>query len=648
MHAMETDLERIGRFAPALLILALVAGTALTGAGFPPTASCYPNPIDTSRMTLMGEAAHPAIIEAGKIPVGESWTYIYQLKAGRPYHIYLTGPWANPVSHKTDYDVHVYEVSSGAPRLVSSHTQAAGIPEQVWNDEAKQFFTPTKTGNYYICVVNDERESSAAEAATLMVIEKIGTNRWYTKRMEGKSGAEPSEETDWAAEFNASAQRIMVFVDVPDELDMYEVRLYAMANPTAKVGGLMNGVPIAWEPGLRGLRTGAYGGFNFDPWGYRNPLAMASCEYRGQDMVIDYSAPAKANVLYHLVLIAEYYTGYVEFIVQTDFESPALELLDPPGIVESGEPTPLRVRATDDSGLRTISLSYSADGGETWKGASVEGLGNSSYEGVIPAQEGGAVVEYSFEAVDVVDNGDEVRSSFKAMTTPELTLNLDDIGIVGGDSITSYGYLKPGGRDVTITYSCKGKSYVFASRAERSGYYSHTFKPDAEGKWSVSAGFPGDDSCHPAQSDILGFVVVSLSTNITCVPSRSEVGMGHLIKISGSLDLNVKGVEVDLLFFPPGNFTRIPITTSDEGEYSLSLYPPIEGVWEVQAMVEGDGLRYRGSESPIARFRVVDRRLTTLVRRLPTTLTRPPYIYGLVMALGGAAGGFALYWRRRG
>jgi len=489
-----------------------------------PLAVCSSTPsINFENLTSVGRPVYPIIIEEDRIPVGSTETFIYHLCADHRYHIYLLGEWVDPVEHSTDYDIFVYK-ASGSQEFVSSHTEAAGLPEQVANGVHGRYFEPNRTGYYYFSIRNDPEESIAAEAGTFMVIEHIEPNRWYSRYMRGKVDEEPVKDTTWAYEFNTSAKRIRVFVDVPDPLDMYEVRLYIMANPEAGQGELLNGIPVAWEPGLRGEKTDIYGGFNFDPQGFRHVDAMASCEHSGEDMVIDYEVPVQGNLLYHLGLIAEYYSGTVEFVVQTDFEPPELRFTDPPTIVESGERTLLEVSVCDETAIKSTSLSYSTDAGASWNELPVHDKGGGIYWGEVPAFDGGTVVEYLFEAGDDRGNVGEIRDSYKVLSNSQIELRLDKEQIEFGDEAKISGKfsMEMAGLKVELAMAAAGNTTKLWATTEEDGSYSATFAPDSKGIWNVRATVPSDGRRFKgASSEVLELKVVTpkLTTMIRRIPS---------------------------------------------------------------------------------------------------------------------------------
>ncbi|TEU12329.1 hypothetical protein E3J20_01520, partial [Candidatus Bathyarchaeota archaeon] len=324
------------------------------------------------RTSTVNKPVDPVFINTGNdsisIPIGESWDFIYNLKSGHRYHIFLVGDWIHNASNPmTDYDIYTYK-PSGA--LFSSHTESAGLPEQVSTDENHHYFVPEQTGEYTFRIVNDERDSENAETAILMVIEHIDVNTEYSQFLEGRdSGDNEVLYSGWAFEFNTSAPEIRVFVDVPSLLDMYEARLFAMAKPDDDVGYSLYGIGVPLGEFFTGF-SGDYGGVNTYSQGDRNIEAMDSGEYSGQNLEFIYDTPNSANsssdIYYYLVIIAEHSQGTVDFVVQTDFEPPVISL-DPPDVGVEGEDTEITVTVEDETEIEEIWIEYSTDEGETWR-----------------------------------------------------------------------------------------------------------------------------------------------------------------------------------------------------------------------------------------------------------------------------------------
>jgi hypothetical protein len=176
---------------------------------------------------------------------------------------------------------------------------------------------------------------------------------------------------------------------------MYEARLYIMANPSQEVGSFLNGVPLPLEEGLYGNVSEIYGGYNLDSEGFRNNESMASCEYPGEDMLINFTSPVEGNLLYHLVFIAEYGTGNINFMVKTDFDSPELSLLDPVEKVNPNNETNINAHIEEQFNLEQVTLNYTTNNWTTSTTTEMIATKNQAYTGTIPGQPAGTSVNYT-------------------------------------------------------------------------------------------------------------------------------------------------------------------------------------------------------------------------------------------------------------
>jgi hypothetical protein len=633
----------------SLTMMFLVA-LGVTNSGFPVHGS-----IDDElfgEKISVGNPVPAVVIEEDQLGVGNSSTFIYRLVAGHRYHIYLSGDWADPEEHTTDYDIYVYEIDGVRALFYSSHTESAGIPEQVANDAKEQYFVPEETGLYYFVVRNDAIESSAAEQATLMILEHVETDEWVSRNMKGKVNEQPVALTTWSYEFVTSAPRIRVFVDVPDTLDMYEVRLFLMANPAGDFGEIINGIPVAWEPGLRAEVSGVYGGFNLDPQGFRWEDAMASCERNGEDMVIEFDAPLDGELLYHLVLIAEYGAGRIQVLIQTDFDPPSLTLIDAPETVEAWEPVEVGVNAVDEIPLKSITCRYHK--GDRWRAIILELETEHNYKGIIPSVPPGTVVEYVFEAEDAMGNTNQIGGEYKAIGSSSLTFSVDDVEYLGGEDVKVNGRLQPPGGNVTITYWHEGDTYNFSVATDPLGIFTHALRANSTGHWRVHAEYSGDGSYLPSLSEALPFVVLTCNTRLSFSLSSQRLEFGKSVTVSGEFSFPKGGLLIELTAKRPDKVEEFWATTTESGEYEATFEPPFKGEWTFIARVAGDGLVYSGATSSQVKLEVVNPRLTTTVLRFPTTimngvggLLEPPLLYGVVGFVGIAGGGIVIYMRRR-
>jgi len=193
--------------------------------------------------TFVEKPMFPVYFNESQIPVGSNWTIVCPLVANHTYHIYCYGKWIdygpNP---STDYDIYVYNPLG---ELEGYHTESAGLPEHLGTTVDEPFFTPKYSGNYSFVIRNDPRESNSSEQATFMIMEDVECNEWHEVFIEGKRNNESVFYTAWAFEFFTENQHVEVWIKVPETFDMYEARLYLMANPEAGMGGTLNGVPLA-------------------------------------------------------------------------------------------------------------------------------------------------------------------------------------------------------------------------------------------------------------------------------------------------------------------------------------------------------------------------------------------------------------------
>jgi len=467
-----------------------------------------------NRWTHLDKPGIPVSIRFGEVPPGSDWTYESYLVKDSKYHIYCIGEWCNLTDPDTDYDVLVYD---GNGNLVSTHTQSAGLPEQVSNDEGKRYFVPSTTDQYSFRIMNDALESQNSKNATFMIIQHIETNTEYTRRMTGRdSNNNPQRYTSWAYEFNVSAETFEVYVDVPPTLDMYEVRLYPMANENKEIGETINGVLVPWEPLLYGELMDGFGGFNISCEGYRASDAFASCEYLGQDMTLSHNNENN-NTLYHLVLIAEHGSGTVGFYVKTDFEPPDLRLKEPQIHGYTLEQTPVTVSIKDESTIKSFYLKYSDDGGDTWMYMNMTHVSGDIYSATLPPFSHGKEVAYTVVAIDEVDNRKDVEWNFSVVkerpqeTTVTCTLDKQRIKQNGALHVTGSVTPRVGGIPVKIRFVSSTVSHTETVETDSDGVFSCSFNPSEAGMWSVLAEVEGDTSFANSQSAIQEFEATSLN-----------------------------------------------------------------------------------------------------------------------------------------
>ena len=172
----------------ALLTLVLVLST------FSFVASARNDWVETDtdfQTTEVLKPIDPVFINDGndtiEIVAGNSWFLTYDLRLDREYHAFLVGDFViNDSDPVTDYDVYTY-LPNGED--FTTHTESAGLPEQIANDAAHQYFVPPQSGEYTFEIRHDDRDSENETEplpAIFMLIEHIDVNEWYCQKLEGR------------------------------------------------------------------------------------------------------------------------------------------------------------------------------------------------------------------------------------------------------------------------------------------------------------------------------------------------------------------------------------------------------------------------------------------------------------------------------
>jgi len=585
-------------------------------------------PYPIGNWTYISKPVSPVRINASQIPVGSDWTYVYPLKAGSTYRVYCYGDWIDYSSglNKTDYDIYVYGPTG---KLVSYHTESAGLPEHLGTTVDHPFFIPDKTGDYSFCIRNDARESSAADAATFMLIEHIETGRWYQLCMKGKEDNKPVEETSWAYEFNATSPRVEVWVDVPDGLDMYEARLYVMTNPAETDPILLSGMPLAWEPALYGETSGVFGGYNIKSDGLRFTDAIDSCEYPGQDMLINFSAPAEGNLLYHLVFIAENGEGTINFMVKTDFDSPEITLLDTVDKVKPNTETTIKAHVKERNILEKVTLNYTTDNWATSSNKEMSVDKNQIYNATIPGQPAGTTVAYIVSARDTSGNTAEAAGSYTVKNFANITLNVASPFVYYGRDFKVTGQISVSHSNVTVNYAMLNTTAMEETEtgnltnqtlldyavektlisqgvtADSSGNFSHAISFNQTGKWLVWATWKGTDTHFPASSSVMNFTVNRMPTSITCNVTSRSIAIGENITVTGQIQPGAANRSVTVIFISPNSTITRSTLTDENGTFILSWQPDMMGLWQIYAQLSETKSWSKSSSSTVT-FTVTD------------------------------------------
>ncbi len=373
--------------------------------------------------------------------------------------------------------------------MESTHTECAGLPPHLGTTVNDPLFTPTQSGNYSFVILNSPIDSVSAQQATFMIIENLPCDQWCTSHVEGEDVNNLNLYTNWAYEFVTNASHVELYVTVPKTLDMYEARLYLMNNATSTGNtSNLNGFPLAWEPGLYGNLSSSVGGYNFESEGYRG-VAFASCEHNGQSMFLNYTTNYNATNLFHVVLIGEYGSGDVEFMLKTQFANLTLTPITTPTRVCPNNMTEIAYNSTNE--LQTAQLSYTID---NWTSSNLVdmSISNQTCTTSIPGQIAGTLVQYTINAVDVIKN--KMQATGNYTVKEPLTLNITSVKETMrlGENITIDGVLTPNidNSTVEVRFSSSNSTQLLNCVLEDNGTFEASFRPGLSGLWAVSASSP--------------------------------------------------------------------------------------------------------------------------------------------------------------
>ncbi len=592
-------------------------------------------------VTPVYSPVNPYFIDDGDIPIGWTYDLHYNLEAGKKYHVFLVGDWVESNLSRTDYDIFTY-LPSNYNQKYTIHTEASALPEQVANDPPHQYFVPPETGKYRFRIHNDPEDSQGSKAAVFMVIEHIEANKRYSRYLVGRSKpTDPydPEKNSWAYEFSTAAREFQVFVSVPDTLDMYEVRLYPMANPDSGIGYNMRGVGTPSGDLLSGTVVGGYGGYNTKIEGYRAPEGIASCEFSGQDMMIGYSFSGGGNttkegtpIFYYLVLIAEYDYGEVEFYIKTDFSEPEVTLLKPVDRVYAGERTPVEVSVSHTRPLRNVWIEYTTDGWETKQRVDLEASGDL-FVGEMPAIDTVGLLNCTVYAEDELDNVGSESAGFVVKNRAKIRCDVIGGYIEAGDKAKVSGITNIADAEILLEFKKGGYRETVRVKTDGEGRYEGEYLPKQLGDWTVQASFEGDEVTFEGQSEPDTFVVQPVERSVTCLLSPTQGKKDRPVQIYGKVRPEAAGILVEILFSSSTSYETVTVRTDPDGSYSASYTFTETGVWDVMAKVTADW-RYAVSTSELKQIRVVPPTPIDMLVGVAVMAVTPPYLYMTVSAAG--------------
>jgi len=454
--------------------------------------------------TFVEKPAFPVYINNTQIQVGSNWIVVCPLVANHSYHIYCYGEWIDYTSNaSTDYDIFVYNPLGD---MEGYHTESVGLPEHLGSTVEDPFFVPKHSGNYSFVIRNDPRESKGAKQATFMIIENAECNLWHKVFIQGKADDLPVFNTSWAFEFSTESEHIEVLIRVPGTLDMYQSRLYLMADPSGEKLTL-NGIPLAWEPSLYGELDSYFGGYNLETKGFGG-IASASCEFYGQNMLINHTSQGEDENLYHLVFVGEEGAGTIEFLIKTEFGNTQLLPMDQPSRVCPGDEVALTF-VSNSTDLRNATLYYSTDNWLNVTALNMQLVNSRTCTALIHGQPAGTIFEYRVEAPNILEDVQAYNGSFVVKHHTELNISVVSESISLGENVTLTGFVTPTAQDLplTLSYISANGSFQQIVNTSINGTFLASFKPQVQGIWKVEAVFEETNAFYRSPEVVLAFEV---------------------------------------------------------------------------------------------------------------------------------------------
>jgi hypothetical protein len=503
---------------------------------------------------------------------------------------------------------------------------------------------------------NDSKEGSEDEAAVFMIIEHLDMNKRYELYLEGRPS--PSQDYpdnhNWGYEFSTPAEDFQLHIEVPDPdyekgitgLDMYEARIYPMANPSASIGHYIWGVGVPTGESLTGDIVGEYGGYNTDIEGFSFSDLRASCEYAGEDMDVIFGAPVHneteliedvdtKDVFYYMVMLAEYYQGTISFYVKTDYRNVNVTLIEAPDIATTGEETRILASLDSVAPLDQIWLNYTTDGWDTEEMIPMETY-NDQYVCWLPEFELLDEIEYRIHAKDEIDNAGMATSSLIVLDPVNLQITTEKNKVWGGESMEIRGEAIPFSEVVLKVR--KGESvYVKEVNADGEGNWRHSYTPPSEGIYNAQLFFEGDETHPEAESRIVTFTMERKNPLLSYVLSPSQPKKNLEFEIRGATTPPVAGAIINFILVSEISTYQLEATTRNDGKFTVAYTPEELGNWQIlPQIVETDYVR--GSSGELKEFQVIN---MTPVERATIFLMRFTVMPLVLVPVGLVTGGVA-------
>jgi hypothetical protein len=599
-----------------------------------------PNIMVQAATIVVLDPVDPYFIQEGQIPEGEYLDIYYMLEKGKAYHIFMVGDWVEDNQSRTDYDVFTYYPSNPNARK-TTHTEAAALPEQIANDEKHQYFVPEESGAHKFRILNDDENGIGSKAAIFHVIEHVNLNTPIIKELKGYNELQAFEKRElsvWAYQFRTRALDFEVYVDVSDYLDMYELRVYPMANIGNDVGYDLNG--IATPSGdLYNVSSGDFGGFNTQIDGYRD--ALASAEYSGRDMRLGFRKGENVSdadpTYYFLVLIGEWGEGTAEFFIKTDYKPPNITVIDPPQVGYTNEKTKFQVQIESKNRIDEVWANYTSD---NWKTRNTIKLTEKEgiYEAELPPFQLHDLVNYEIYVRDVVDNENIAEGSFKVYKRATITTGISSSDIKGGQSLKIVGSISKGSSDLILNITSPDFEKEININTEQNGDFSYDFMPPLQGEYTLQIVYPGDNDYYSSTSETKYFQVVKQELEILTHIETEKIKKQFPITIKGNINPAMPQVLLDLILLSTSNKYEENATTDSNGEFVATFIPEEDGEWQLLVEVRETNL-LAPTQGDLVSFIVEKPSIVDILYLRAMILISPPWVYGLAgIVLVGIAG----------
>ena len=576
------------------------------------------------------------------------------LETGKKYHIFLVGDF---VYNKTlgspgltDYDVTVYGPSG---QFLSRHTESAGQPEQVFtNGNNHQYFIPPDTGTYTFRIFNDPEDSWGEDPAVFMIIEHIEMNQVYEVTLYGKpeENANYHENFNYGYEFDTPAENFELFVKVPDPnptsgyrgLDMYEARVYPMANPQEGIGHYIWGLGVPYGKFLEGEFQGSYGNYNVSIEGPSYIDYTASCEFNGEDMRVVFGRPEHngtepvyddPTVFYYLVLLAEYDQGTVEFYLKTDYRQPNITLTEPLDEGYTGEETSIKVNIDAYHSLEKVAINYTIDNWKTMETLDLKQV-MDYYEVELPEFDLNDTVKYKVYAIDKIDNRGALGGNFTVKNRVDLNLYSSRESITGGYSLKIFGDSTIVDTVHNLVFESGNYSQTIKVSTDDEGRFEYDYKPPSSGEFTARLVYEGDPNTYPATSEDKEFLVEKtqfvISFNIEDNPAKTK----KPLVLSGNIQPPMPDVSLSIILVSPEGSFEESVTTTKTGSFTTTITPISVGGWEALPQIHESNY-FMPAQGSLKSFEVIPLSIVEkIVMKAPEFLEPPLVAIPSVLFLG--------------